>query len=240
MARAVTSVGDRIAALASAGTLYLPSNQKVILTPSGLRFDLLDLADRHAEDADLVAGEHAVAVGEVGDHLGAVAVVDGSQRHQRTGEQVSARTAAMTVRDLRSVVIAILRPGRRRAVRPAPARRPAPASARAPRRSRRRRGGRARRRAARRRRGQRLPVRVAARGAGQRQTGRTAALIAGVAGDRVGQRQVRLAALAGPRVGHRQRRGAGLADLRVGALRRQQRRRVEAEVGERRVDERLR
>ena len=46
MARAVTSVGDMITALASAGTWYLSSSQKVILTRR-LRFDLVDLADRH-------------------------------------------------------------------------------------------------------------------------------------------------------------------------------------------------
>ena len=65
MARAVTSCGDRITALASAGTLYLPSTQNVILARSRLRFDLVDLADRDAEDAHLVAGEDAVAVVEV-------------------------------------------------------------------------------------------------------------------------------------------------------------------------------
>ena len=83
-------------------------------------------------------------------------------------------------------------------------------------------GGRSWRRSAGRRSGQRLAVGIAASRAGQRQAGRTAPLIAGVAGDGVGQRQMRFAALAGPRVGHRQRRRPRLADLRVGALRRQQ------------------
>ena len=63
-----------------------------------------------------------------------------------------------------------------------------------------------------RRRGQGLTVRVAAGRAGQRQAGRTATLVAGVAGDRVRQIQVRIPALPGSREGHRQRRGAGLAD----------------------------
>ena len=58
--------------MASAGTLYLLSNQNVILARCGLRLDRVDLADRTPEDAHLVADEHAVAVVEVGDDVVAV------------------------------------------------------------------------------------------------------------------------------------------------------------------------
>ena len=70
-------------------------------------------------------------------------------------------------------------------------------------------GRRARRRAAGRRRRQGLAVRVAAGGAGEWQPRRTTPLVAGLAGDRVGQIQIRLTALSGPRIRHRQRRVPG-------------------------------
>ena len=100
-------------------------------------------------------------------------------------------------------------------------------------------GGRSRWRPTGRWRGQGLTVRVAASRAGQRQAGRTAPLIAVVAGDRVGQRQMRLPALPGAREGHRQRGGAGLADARLDEVRRQHRVGIKTQVGERGVDERL-
>jgi hypothetical protein len=50
-------------ALASAGTLTWSSNQKVILEPVG------DLSDCNPEYAYFVAGEDAVAVGEVPDYV---------------------------------------------------------------------------------------------------------------------------------------------------------------------------
>ena len=57
--------GDRITALASAGTACFPSNQKVILTRAVSGSICSDLADRNTKDADLVTDEDAVAVGEV-------------------------------------------------------------------------------------------------------------------------------------------------------------------------------
>ena len=98
MARAVTSDGDRIAALASAGTLYLPSYQKVILTRSRLRFDLVDLADRHTEDAHVVAGEDAVAVVEVGDDASSCGpVADECQTAATPANRLSTSTAASPI-----------------------------------------------------------------------------------------------------------------------------------------------
>ena len=168
MARPVTSMGDRIAALASAGTLNLRSNQNETLTPSGCGFDLLHLADRYAQDADIVAGEQRGAVVEIADHFGAVGVADRPHRHQRTGDQGQRQTAARAVREFRSLVIADLRPGRRRAAHPVRGTKTGegvgsgteamPGGTRP--------AGRAAGRLA--GSGQRLPVRVAARGAGQR------------------------------------------------------------------------
>ena len=87
MARAVTSVGDRIAALASAGTLYLLSYQNEILTRSGCGSIFVDPADGHTEDANVVADVDAVAVLEVRDDVGAVDGVAGPQQHDHAGDQ---------------------------------------------------------------------------------------------------------------------------------------------------------
>ena len=91
----------------------------------------------------------------------------------------------------------------------------------------------------------RAAARAAARGTGSSRWGRAAArraartLIARLAGDRVGQCQIRLSALPGARERHRQCRRAGLADARVDELRRQQHVGVQPQIGERGVDERL-
>ena len=91
----------------------------------------------------------------------------------------------------------------------------------------------------------RAGARAAARGTGSSRWGRAAAsradrtLIARVAGDRVGQIQMRVTALAGAREGHRQCRGAGLTDPWVDQLRGQQHVGVQTQIGECRVDERL-
>ena len=237
MARAVTSVGDRITALASAGTLYLSSTQNVILTRVGCGSIAVDLADWHPEDADVVAGEDAVAVLEVADDVGAVdrsgraaarrprrpaaapgrRPADGSGHCRGHGRLPGGGSVAPHRARARSTGVGVGSGmdcvGRRpRAVPAAVRRAAAPAAARG---------------------------RGSSRRAGQRQAGRTAPLIAGVAGDGVGQGQMRFTALAGARIGHRQRRRARLADLRVGALRRQQHVGIQAEVGERGVDERL-
>ena len=51
------------------------------LRPQRLRFDLDDLAHRHAADAHVVTGEHAVAVVEIADHHGSGGVAGGSHRN---------------------------------------------------------------------------------------------------------------------------------------------------------------
>ena len=87
MARDVTSVGDRITALASAGTLYLLSNQNEILTRSGCGSIAVDPADGHTENAHVVAGEDAVAVLEVRDNVRAVDGVAGPKQHDHAGDE---------------------------------------------------------------------------------------------------------------------------------------------------------
>ena len=62
------------------GDLVLAVEPERDLGPQRLRFDLVDLAHRHAPDAHVVAGEHAVAVVEVGDHDCAGGLVGGSHR----------------------------------------------------------------------------------------------------------------------------------------------------------------
>ena len=191
------------------------------LDPVGLRLDLVDLADGHTEDANVVTDVDAVAVVEVGDDIRAVDGVGGSEQHGRAGDEQHDKgdgrpsscecgsSSGLPACGWRHLTRRGHHHGARRrhrcGVQPGWRQR-----------------GRPRRRAARRRRGQRLAVRVAAGGAGQRHAGRTAPRLAGIAGDRVGQIQMRLAALAGARERHRQRGCPWLADLRVGALRRQQ------------------
>ena len=115
MARPVTSCGDRIAALASAGTLYLRSNQNVILTRCGLRLDLVDLADRHAADAHVVAGEHAVAVVEVGrpPSFGRSWPV-GSHQHDHAGNEQQDQRGRQRIRGVAAPLPARRPPGRGR------------------------------------------------------------------------------------------------------------------------------
>ncbi len=85
IARDVISCGDRITALASAGTLYLLVEPERDLGPLRLRFDLVDLADRHAEDVHVVAGEDAVAVVEVRDARGCGRSLPYHRRRRRSG-----------------------------------------------------------------------------------------------------------------------------------------------------------
>ena len=91
MNRADTTVGEMMTALASAGTLYFASTAEGDLGPLRLRLDRFDLADRDAEDADIVAGIDAIAVLEI---RGEPRLADGTglhgdqqatdqQRHQR-------------------------------------------------------------------------------------------------------------------------------------------------------------
>ena len=87
MARAVTSDGDRIDGLGVGGHLVLAVVREGDLDAFGLRLDLVDLADRHAEDAHLVADEDAVAVGEVGDHRRPVRPVPPGRSHDDPGDQ---------------------------------------------------------------------------------------------------------------------------------------------------------
>ena len=197
MARAVTSCRRQDHGLGVGRHLVLAVVPEGDLDPLGLRLDRVDLADRHSEDADVVAGEDAVAVLEVGDDIGAVALIG-----------VRSSTTTTTGDDHRPA----RRPGsarRSRAHWPASAawtwRRPRRAPART---SARGRSGvdcrsaapaRAVRAADR-----RAAARAAARGRDSSRWDRAAASpaphpIAGVAGDRVGQGQMRFAALAGPR-----------------------------------------
>ena len=57
------------------------------LHPLGLRLDRDDAADRHPQDAHVVALVDAVAVLEVGHHVHAVDPVGGAHQHRDTGDQ---------------------------------------------------------------------------------------------------------------------------------------------------------
>ena len=209
IARAVTSDGRQDHRLGVGGHLVLVVVPERDLDPFGLRFDLVDLADRHAEDAHFVADEDAVAVGEVGDDVGAAdrrrctATSDVPGDQQRATSTVArpifdCATSWLTSRGGAAPPVGQVRHlagcgfigtgvGVGAPVRDAGA------------------GGPGRRAA-----GRRRPA--AARGRGSSRAGNgspgTARVIARVAGDGVGQGQPRLPALAGARVGHRQRRGS--------------------------------
>ena len=87
MARAVTSVGDRIAAFASAGTLYLVSYQNETFTRSGCGWISVDLADVHTQDSNVVPDVDAIAVLEVRNDIRAVDGVAGPEQRGHTGDQ---------------------------------------------------------------------------------------------------------------------------------------------------------
>ena len=68
------------------GHLVLAVEPEGDLHSLGLRFDAVDLADRDPEDADLVADEDAVAVGEVGHHRSPVRGAGRVQQHRDRGD----------------------------------------------------------------------------------------------------------------------------------------------------------
>ena len=239
MARAVTSVGERITALASAGTLYLLSNQNVILTAWAAVRSCRSCRPAHRRCARRRRRRCRCCC---------------RSRRRRGCRSIRRRCAATTTTPPTSITasahgqagserVRVSRPACRgcEAGHLAGSGHQAPASGVGSR-GRLQTGG-----AVGGRPGGGPPGggagggsgRGSSRWTGQRQARRTAALVTGVAGDGVGQGQPRFAALPGPRERHRQRRGARLTDLRVDELRRQHHVGVQAEVGERGVDERL-
>jgi hypothetical protein len=92
MARAVTNVGDRIAAFASGGHLVLAVVPERDLHSLGLRLDLGDLAYVHAEDAHIVADVDAVAVFKIGNDIRAVDGVAGSEQHDHARDEQHDKT----------------------------------------------------------------------------------------------------------------------------------------------------
>ena len=204
MARDVTSDGDRITALASAGTLYLSSNQNVTLTRWGCGSILSILPTGTPRMTHVVTGEDAVAVGEVGgDVRAADAARQPHHRDDAADQSTTTRAMATPILALRDASLSTAFSGwrRRSADGPGPFSTggwlAVPARVPAARRARPRRDGlscpgpaaRAVPAAAR-----RAAARAAAPGtgssrAGQRHAGHTARMVARVAGDGIGQRQ---------------------------------------------------